>query len=101
MEYNELEPVTSVSGSFGWIGWPEETRKKMAAPTYKVVVKNGDSTYNYDEKTGTYKYKTVDYVVESGNLADALLAFLEYATDDYNEDKVTLTLVPSKKKGKK
>ena len=72
------------------------------AKTYKTVVKDGDSSYEYDSKTGDYAYKTKDYVIESGDLAEALLAFLEYANDEYDDSKVTLTVSPVKnKKGKK
>lgn len=67
-------------------------------PGFKLVVKDGDSTYNYNSKTGGYEYKTTDYVVESDDLGDILLQFLEYVTDNYNEDTVTLKYVPKKEK---
>lgn len=100
----EVDPCINASGGL-WFSseWSsEETgkkeKKKMAKKTvYKVVVKDGDTKYALD-KNGQYKQKTVDYVQEFDNLGDALASFLEYDTDAYNEDKVTLTLTPSKKK---
>lgn len=80
----------------------QKGNKKMAKEaSFKIVVKDGDQKYNYDSKTGQYKYKTVDYVYEASNLGDALREFLDYVNDDYNEDKVTLTLIPANKKEKK
>lgn len=66
--------------------------------TYKLVVKDGDTRYDIDKKTGQYASKVVDYVATYDDLGDALLGFLEYATDSYNEEKVTLTLTPKKSK---
>lgn len=63
------------------------------AATFKVVVKNGDQKYSYK----TNQYKTTDYVYESNSLGDALREFLDYVNDEYNEDKVSLTIVPTKK----
>ncbi len=101
---NMLEPCQSASGGIWWPSWNTETkvRKKMAknkAASFKVSVKDGDTQYKLN-KTGQYESKVIDYVVEHDNLGDALLAFLEYATDPYNEDKVTLSLTPAKKGNK-
>jgi hypothetical protein len=75
--------------------------KKMAnEASFKVVVKNGDQEYLYDKKSATYKYKTTDYVYEASGLGDALREFLDYVNDEFNEDKVSLTVIPAKKKGK-
>src|ERR1044071_3478012 len=71
--------------------------KKMAKETkFKVVIKDGDTKYNYNGKTGVYDTKTTDYVYEARDLADALGEFLSYANDDYSEDKVSLVLMPAK-----
>lgn len=73
--------------------------KKMAkAASFKVVVKDGHTEYKFDVKSGTNKSKTVDYVEEFTDFASALSEFLIYVTDEYNEDKVSLTFVPAKKK---
>ena len=68
--------------------------------SFKLVVKDGDQEYKYNQKTGQYKYKTVDYIYEATSLADALREFLDYVNDDYNEDKVSLTFIPANKKEK-
>lgn len=64
---------------------------------YKLVIKKGDYKYT-QTKNGGYEYKTVDLVEEFDNFADALLAFLEHSQDDYNEEAVTLTFTPKKRK---
>lgn len=64
---------------------------------YKLTIKNGDYKY-VAGKNGQYEYKTVDLVDNFDNLGDALLAFLEHAQDDYNDEAVTLTFTPKKRK---
>lgn len=73
--------------------------KEMAKnkATFTIKVKDGDSKYALN-KDGQYEYKTVDYVQDFDNLADALLSLLEYVTDDYNDTKVTLVFTPGKGK---
>ena len=72
----------------------------MPSKSFKLTVKNGDSKFTYNETTGKYDSKTIDYVVEPADLGDALLQFLEWANDEVIENKVTLTILPTKK-GKK
>lgn len=73
--------------------------KKMAkVSSFKVSVKDGRTEYKYNSKTGANEAKTVDYVEEFPDFASALSEFLIYVTDEYNEDKVSLTFVPGKKK---
>lgn len=64
---------------------------------FQIRVKDGDSKYTLN-KSGQYEYKTVDYVNDYDNLADALLTLLEYVTDDYTDQKVTLIFTPGKRK---
>jgi hypothetical protein len=68
--------------------------------TFKVVVKDGDTDYNYDSKTQKYESKKVDYIYETDSLADALREFCDYASNEYNEEKVSLILLPAKNKKK-
>lgn len=75
----------------------QERGKKMA---YTVKVKNGDVRYKYNEKTGQYVSKRVDYVADYDRLTEALSEFLAWVDDDLNDEKVTLTFT-SKKAGKK
>lgn len=73
---------------------------KMAdKATFKIVVKDGDTEYKLN-KSGQYVSKVIDYVSEFSDLAGALVEFLQYVEDSYNEDKVSLVFVPAKK-GKK
>lgn len=65
---------------------------------YKVVIKDGDYRTEWNSKTNRYDSKTTDYVQEFSDAAAALFAFLEYATDDYNENKISLIYTPAKKK---
>lgn len=93
--------LTSTPSASGWGGgWYEGKRTKVAKEKarYKLTVKNGDSTYEFDEESRTYKYGKTDYVVEYDNAAEALLGFLEWATDEYLENKVTLTVNPNRNK---
>lgn len=71
-----------------------------AKVTYKLTVKDGDSSYRYNEKTGQYDFKTIDFVEEYDNLGLAIRDFLDWATDDYLENKVTLTITPKGKEKK-
>lgn len=71
------------------------------AGTFKLVIKNGNSGYHWNEKTGNYSTKTEDSVSEFDNLAEALAEFLWSVSDEYNSNKVSLVFVPSKKKDKK
>lgn len=65
--------------------------------TYRVIVKNGDSKYVPDKKSGRYESKVVDYVVDFEGFAEALAEFITFVTDDYAEQKVSLVF----KRGKK
>lgn len=93
----EFEPAPSASGGSFVFPWKEEKMAKTKTATYKLIVKDGDTKYSTD-KNGNYETKTVDYVQEFDTFAEALELFLGYVLDDYNEDKVSLTLVPAKKK---
>lgn len=70
----------------------------MANPTWKLVVKDGDTLYT-TRKNGSFKDKTVDYVEDYDNLSGALQGFLQWI-DDYGDEtnKVSLVYVPAKKK---
>lgn len=76
---------------------------KMAG-TYKVIVKNGDSKYTYNQKKGTYDFKTIDYVYEAENFGDALREFLDWtdagqgAYPEDHKNKASLVFVPAKGK---
>jgi hypothetical protein len=71
--------------------------KKMAKEnSFKIVVKDGDEKWELSD-SGEYKSKTVDYVYNSGsNFVDALVEFLSYVQDTYNNsDKVSLVFTPA------
>lgn len=90
-----------VSGCFPTLRNTSKTKgnKKMAkADKFKVVVKDGDTKYDFDAKSGTYKSKTTDYVTEFDSLAPALEEFLSFVSDAYAEDKVSLVFVRGGKK---
>lgn len=73
-------------------------KKNMAKDaSFKLVVKDGHNDYKFDNKSGTYKSKTVDYVEEFTTIGDALAEFLFYVNDEYSTDKVSLVYVPGKK----
>lgn len=65
------------------------------AGSYKLVVKNGDSKYKFND--GKYDYKTIDYVEEFETLGEALSEFLTWTNDPDAEDKVSLVFLPAKK----
>ncbi len=70
--------------------------------SFKLVVKDGETDYKYNTKTGGYESKPVDSVNTFEHLAEALAEFL-YSIEDYGtptEDKVSLSYIPEKK-GKK
>ena len=67
---------------------------------FKVVVKNGDYKYEINKKTGQYDSKMVDLETDYDDLGEALAEFLSYATDNYNENALTLTCKPRKQKDK-
>lgn len=70
------------------------------AGKFKVVAKNGDSTYTRNDKSGVYEYHDIDFVQEYDNLGDALGEFLTWAQEDA-DDNVKLVFIPEKiKKGK-
>lgn len=64
---------------------------------FRVIVKNGDTEWGKNKKTGAYESKDVDSVTDWDDLASALNEFLMFITDSYNEDKITLVYVPAKK----
>ena len=65
--------------------------------SFKLVVKDGEHDFKYDNKSGTYKDKTIDDVRIYENLAEALAEFLYTVGDDYNTNKVSLSFTPKKK----
>lgn len=88
----------SVSGAFPTL----EDKNKGNNMSFKLIVKDGLQSYDFDEKSGQHKTKTSDYVEEYADFSVALQEFLVYVTDSYNEDKVTLSFAPKKvKKNKK
>lgn len=110
----QLFPITNISReminypvSGGFFPTPrnkstKKGNKEMAVEgTFKLVIKDGTSDYKYNAKTGTYTSKVVDSVHEFDTLAEGLSEFLWTVNDEYNDHKVSLTFVPSKKKGKK
>ena len=69
---------------------------------FKVVIKNGDVDYQYNQKTGQYDSKKVDSVTEYKTLPEALAEYL-YSIEDYGQpgqNKASLVYVPENK-GKK
>ena len=54
---------------------------------FKLVVKNGSTTYNFKKN----RTKIVDRVEEFDNLAEALVEFLYLITDEYGDEKVSLS----------
>lgn len=72
-------------------------RKMAKTAKFKVVVKDGDTKWVTNKKTGAYESKVVDSSVEYNTFAEALEEFLMYVTDSYNDYKITLVYVPAKK----
>lgn len=68
--------------------------------SFELVIKNNKMEYKQG-KDGSYKYKDVDDIRTYDSLAEALAEFLYSVNDNYNEDRVTLKFIPSKKKKKK
>jgi hypothetical protein len=66
--------------------------------SFKLVTKNGDTTYKM--KNGVYKSKLADRVEEFDTLAEALGEFLYLVNDEYTEEKVSLIFSPKKAKSK-
>lgn len=97
----------SASGPFTFPTQGNKSKKNRKgnkmADKYILTVKNGEVNYGYNDKTGTYDTKRSDRVEEFSNLAEALSEWLYTVNDNYdhNGNKVTLTFVPAKKKGKK
>lgn len=77
---------------------PKGNKKMAKVNSFKVSVKDGHTDYKYNPTTGVNDSKVVDYVETFADFASALSEFLIYVTDEYNEDKVSLTFVPGKKK---
>lgn len=79
---------------------PRNTTSKKGnkmAGKFKLVIKDGDSKYNYD-KHGNYTSKVIDLVQEFDTLDEALMEFLMTVTDEYAENKVSLVFTRSKAK---
>lgn len=88
-----------IPGASRYIPTPRKHNRKEKGMSYKIVVKDGDT--RYASKNGTYVAKTVDRVEKYDDLSTALADFLYYTNDEFSFNKVSLTYVPSKKKGNK
>lgn len=96
-----LDFVPGASGSFPTLE-DKYKYKGNKIMSFKLTVKDGDRSYDFDQKSGQYKTQTTDYVEEFTDFSAALQEFLVYLTDEYNENKVSLSFSPKKaKKNKK
>lgn len=69
------------------------------AVKFRLVIKNGDSQYTFND--GKSDWKTVDYVDEFDSFGDALAEFLSWTDNGKGEDKVSLVFIPEKPKKSK
>lgn len=109
-ECEVCNPITFLNGPAPWTAsfdgkfdrlfpTPRNTTfKKGNKMSFRLIIKDGDTKYKYDPKTGYNKTKTVDRVDEFETFAQALEEFMYAMNDEYGDSKVTLEFKRPKKK---
>lgn len=95
--------MTLYSGSVSGLGWfldDEKEEKKMIEGSFILFVKNGDVSYEFNEKTGEYSFIDKDYKENYKNGLEALKDFLDWIDSSEISSEIVLTFKPKKKRKK-